>query len=78
MPLSAPINCCRPGAGSPKARRCTGLRNGIILDPFMGSGSTGKAALLESFNFVGIELNPDYITIAKKRIQPLLVNKKLF
>lgn len=52
--------------------------NGIILDPFMGSGSTGKAALLESFNFIGIELNPDYITLAQKRIQPLLVNKKLF
>lgn len=52
--------------------------NGIILDPFMGSGSTGKAALLESFNFIGIELNPDYITLAQKRIQPLLINKKLF
>ena len=41
---------------------------GIILDPFTGSGSTGKAAILEGFNFIGIELDPDYITIAQARI----------
>lgn len=43
--------------------------NGIILDPFTGSGSTGKAAILEHFQFIGIEQQPDYITIAKARIQ---------
>jgi len=43
--------------------------NGIILDPFMGSGSTGKAALKEGFRFVGIELEKDYFEIAKKRIK---------
>ena len=43
--------------------------NGIILDPFMGSGSTGKAAMLEGFNFVGVEMEPEYIEIAKARIQ---------
>lgn len=41
---------------------------GIILDPFTGSGSTGKAAILEGFNFIGIELDPDYIKIAEARI----------
>ena len=41
---------------------------GTILDPFTGSGSTGKAAILEGFNFIGIELDPDYITIAQARI----------
>lgn len=41
---------------------------GTILDPFSGSGSTGKAAILERFNFIGIELDPDYITIAQARI----------
>lgn len=41
---------------------------GIVLDPFMGSGSTGKAAVLEGFDFIGIELNPEYFTIAEKRI----------
>jgi site-specific DNA-methyltransferase (adenine-specific) len=43
--------------------------NGVILDPFTGSGSTGKAAILEHFQFIGIEQDPDYITIAQARIQ---------
>lgn len=42
--------------------------NGIVLDPFMGSGSTGKAAMHEGFNFIGIELEGDYFKIAKERI----------
>jgi DNA modification methylase len=42
--------------------------NGVILDPFMGSGSTGKAAMLEGFRFVGIELDAEYLEIAKRRI----------
>ena len=41
---------------------------GIVLDPFMGSGSTGKAAVLEGFGFVGIERDPDHFEIAKARI----------
>ena len=41
---------------------------GIVLDPFMGSGSTGKAAVLEGFDFIGIELNPEYFAIAEKRV----------
>jgi DNA modification methylase len=41
---------------------------GIVLDPFMGSGSTGKAAILESFNFIGIELDSEYFSIAQARI----------
>ncbi len=43
--------------------------DGTVLDPFTGSGSTGKAAVLEGFNFIGIELDPDYIAIAEARIQ---------
>ena len=43
--------------------------NGTVLDPFTGSGSTGKAAILEGFNFVGVEQNPDYIAIAEARIE---------
>jgi len=42
--------------------------DGVILDPFMGSGSTGKAAKLEGFDFIGIELNPEYFAIAEARI----------
>ena len=48
---------------------------GTVLDPFMGSGSTGKAAILEGFNFIGIELEKDYVEIAERRIDsvsPLL------
>lgn len=42
--------------------------NGTVLDPFMGSGSTGKAAKAEGFDFVGIELSPEYMKIAEARI----------
>jgi site-specific DNA-methyltransferase (adenine-specific) len=41
---------------------------GIILDPFTGSGSTGKAAVLEGFQFIGIEMEPEYVAIANARI----------
>ena len=43
--------------------------NGTVLDPFMGSGSTGKAAIREGFNFIGIELSDEYMQIAKSRIE---------
>jgi hypothetical protein len=43
--------------------------SGTVLDPFMGSGSTGMAAEAEGFNFVGIELDPDYFAIAEQRIK---------
>ena len=42
--------------------------NGIILDPFMGSGSTGVAAIKNNFNFIGIEKEQEYMDIAKARI----------
>lgn len=41
---------------------------GMVLDPFLGSGSTGCAAVIEGFNFVGIEREQDYAEIAKARI----------
>lgn len=42
---------------------------GTVLDPFMGSGSTGKATTLEGFSFVGCELQPEYMAIAEARIR---------
>lgn len=42
---------------------------GTVLDPFMGSGSTGKAAMLEGFQFIGIEREAEYLEIAKARIE---------
>lgn len=41
---------------------------GLILDPFMGSGTTGIAAALENFRFLGIEREPEYVAIATARI----------
>lgn len=41
---------------------------GVVLDPFMGSGSTGKAAVREGFRFIGIEMDADYLAIAEARI----------
>lgn len=41
---------------------------GIVFDPFMGSGSTGKAAIREGFRFIGIELDESYYRIAEARI----------
>lgn len=43
--------------------------NGIVLDPFMGSGSTGVAAVKEGFGFVGIEREESYFEICKARIE---------
>ncbi|WP_308812286.1 site-specific DNA-methyltransferase [Pseudomonas entomophila] len=42
---------------------------GIVLDPFMGSGSTGKAAMREGLKFIGCELYPEYLAITKARIE---------
>lgn len=45
---------------------------GIVLDPFMGSGSTGKAAMREGFRFIGCEMSPEYLEIARARIESAL------
>lgn len=42
---------------------------GVVLDPYMGSGSTGKAAIKEGFGFVGCELDQDYFLIASQRVK---------
>ena len=41
---------------------------GVVLDPFCGSGSTGKAAMLGGFSFVGVDLSVEYLAIAERRI----------
>jgi DNA modification methylase len=50
---------------------------GTTLDPFMGSGSTGRGAKLGGFNFIGIELDPDYLEIAKARIDAIIEESTL-
>ncbi len=51
---------------------------GIVLDPFMGSGSTGIAAVKEGFRFAGIEMDEGYFEIAVKRINHELKKPKGF
>ena len=46
-----------------------GQPGSVILDPFMGSGTTGCAAVLEGFDFIGIEREPDYMQICEARIR---------
>ena len=45
---------------------------GTILDPFNGSGSTGKGAILEGFSYIGIEMEEEYINISKARLEYVL------
>jgi site-specific DNA-methyltransferase (adenine-specific) len=44
-------------------------KGGVVLDPYMGSGSTGVACMQEDFNFIGVEMDKEYFEIAKARIE---------
>ena len=46
--------------------------NSLIVDPFMGSGTTGVCCKKNNRNFIGIELNKEYYDIAKKRIEEII------
>ena len=48
-----------------------GWKSGIVLDPFMGSGTTGLVAKKLGRDYIGIELNPEYVEMAKKRINSI-------
>lgn len=48
---------------------CIAKTKGTVVDPYMGSGSTGIAAMLEGRDFIGCEIDPDYFDIACKRIE---------
>ena len=50
--------------------------NDVVFDPFMGSGTTGKMAILNNRKFTGVEKVPEYFNIAEKRIQDALDNKE--
>jgi len=52
-----------------RAIKLYSFKNDIVLDPFMGSGSTAIAALKSGRHYIGYELNSDYIQVAQKRIQ---------
>jgi DNA modification methylase len=57
-------------AGSPE--------NGVIYDPFMGTGSTAEVALRAKRQFIGSEMSVEYCDIAEKRLQPYLQQTSLF
>ncbi|MCK9209234.1 MAG: site-specific DNA-methyltransferase [Ignavibacteriaceae bacterium] len=50
------------------------VKPAIVLDPFFGAGTTGLVALRSGRNFIGIELNENYIKIAEKRLAPFMLN----
>jgi len=52
--------------------------NSIILDPFIGSGTTAIACLKLNRKFIGMEKEEEYVQIANARIKPFLKQKKLF
>jgi len=51
---------------------------GIVLDPFMGSGTTGIACVKTGRDFIGIELDKDYFEIAQKRIKAHQAQLRIF
>lgn len=53
------------------------FKGDIILDPFMGSGTTAVSALKTDRKFVGYDINKEYIELAEKRIEPLLKQTKI-
>jgi len=64
-------------AGYSKCQCNAPFRSGIVLDPFMGAGTTALVALKQNKQFVGIEINPKYVEMAYERIRPLLQQSKL-
>ena len=53
--------------------KVSGLKNGIILDPFLGTGTTGLVAKQMNLDFIGIEIDKDYFNFAKNRIESTLL-----
>ena len=49
---------------------------GLVLDPFVGSGSTGRGAVLEGFRFLGIEREAEYVAIARARIDAAIRQRR--
>ena len=72
-PTQKPIEVMRWSIEQTKTRP-----NDLILDPFMGSGTTGVAAVKLGRRFIGIEIDPGYFEIAKRRISEALAQPPLF
>jgi DNA modification methylase len=59
-----------------KAIKILTYKNDVILDPFMGSGTSAVAAEMLQRRWLGIELSPSYADISRKRVQSLIDSKK--
>lgn len=59
-------------------RWCVGMTTGAILDPFMGSGTTGVACVQAGRSFIGVEIDPEYFRIACERIENAQRQESLF
>jgi site-specific DNA-methyltransferase (adenine-specific) len=70
--------CPKPIAFMLWAVETASLRGQTILDPFMGSGTTGVAAIQKGRKFVGIEIEPSYFDIARRRMEIALQQQDLF
>jgi len=57
---------------------CVEKTSGVVLDPFMGSGTTGVACVKLGRKFIGIEIEPKYFAIACKRIEEAWKQPRLF
>ena len=66
-----------PPALPEKILKCACPKDGIVLDPFFGSGTVGLVAEQMGLQWCGIELNPEYIEIAKKRLAPYTSMQKM-
>jgi len=56
-----------------KCIKVSGLKSGLVLDPFMGTGTTGLVAKEYNLDFQGIEIDQDYFNFAKQRIEGTLI-----
>lgn len=68
FPLSLPLTCIES----------SGFESGLVLDPFMGSGTTAVAAVLKGFDYIGFELNPNNVDVANERIKAATLQGTLF
>lgn len=75
LPQADKAEQCCPKCGGALTRT---ERPGVVLDPFMGSGSTGKAAVLEGLSFIGIDQDAEYVEIARLRIEAAGKQGQLF
>lgn len=76
-PLSRGHPCPRSTDGTRYLVQCFTKKNDTVLDLFLGSGTTGVACVKTGRKFIGIEIDPGYFEIAKKRIAEALLQTKM-